>query len=138
MDYLGSHVVLRRRLATELGKESPEFERQLLLRCISPWKRLPARCLLALWPKVFKPDLEVMRDAGDTWDLDQVKALVVELKKPRSGWSVFRDGLKLRASGRRLVHLAAAAFQAERSASAPLRASATAPREANQPDATPG
>lgn len=48
-----------------------------------------------------------MRDAGDTWTLDQVKTLVVELKKPRSGWSLVRDGLGIRASGRRLVHLAA-------------------------------
>ena len=43
MAYLGSHLLLRMRLAAELGEASPEFERQLLLRCMSPWKRLPAR-----------------------------------------------------------------------------------------------
>lgn len=102
----GTPPPLRKRLAADLGEASPGFERELLLRCMSPWKRPLARLVLALSPKVFQPDLEVMRDAGDTWTLDQVKALVVELKKPRSGWSLVRDGLGIRASGRRLVHLA--------------------------------
>lgn len=137
MAYLGSHLLLRMRLAAELGEASPEFERQLLLRCMSPWKRLPARFLLALAPKIFQPDLEVMRDAGDTWDLDQVKALVVELKKPRSGWSPIRDSLHLRASGRRLVHLAADAFQTDPAISRPLKAAPGTPREANPRDAVP-
>ncbi len=103
----GTPPPLRTRLAAELGSVSPHFERQLLLRCMAPWKRPLAQLVLALSPKSFKPDLEVMRDAGDAWNLDQIKALVVELKKPRSGWSIVRDGLRLRASGRRLVHVAA-------------------------------
>lgn len=73
---------------------------------MSPWKRPMAKVILLILPKVLEPDLEVMRDAGDTWTLEQVKALVVELKKPRCGWSLVRDGLGIRASGRRLVHLA--------------------------------
>lgn len=107
MNISGNRVTLRAAFSEQPALVAANFEHQLLLACMAPWKRPLASLILQLWPRALKPDLEVMRDAADAWNLEQVRVLVVELKKPRSGWSMVRDGLSIRASGRRLVQLAA-------------------------------
>jgi hypothetical protein len=137
----GRRVALRDALASKSSKWANAFEQRLLLECMPSWKRPIAAVLLRVWPKALKPDLEVMRDAGDAWNLDQVRAQVVELKRPRSGWSLVRDGLSIRASGRRLVQMAAWEFGPTRRGPAAGQAGAdsgTSSLMTPQPDAELG
>jgi hypothetical protein len=130
MNDSGRRVALRDVLADKSSQWADAFEQRLLLECMPSWKRPIAAILLRAWPKALKPDLEVMRDAGDAWNLDQVRAQVVELKRPRSGWSLVRDGLSIRASGRRLVQVAANEFGPTRRGPSPAQTSAASGAQA--------
>lgn len=105
-----------------------DFESAVLERCLCPKGRSLARVVLRVNPGHFMPDRELIRQAGETTSLDELKSELIGFfnAHPPSGW--LRKRMKVRLSGQSLTNLAGKLFEEPAAVSWPGSTATTARR----------
>jgi hypothetical protein len=87
-------------------QSAADFEKDVLWRALYPHARIFASIMWRLWPAYFQRDLELIRRLVTVTSTEEVRFEVDNFRYQHPEFGLFRQGLRLRLSGKRLLNLA--------------------------------
>jgi len=82
------------------------FEEGVFWQALYPHARLFARIMWRIWPRYFQRDLDLIRRLSSVSTDQEVRFEVGNFRYQYPEFGLFRRGLRLRVSGKRLMNLA--------------------------------
>ena len=89
------------------GCPDEEFERDLLLRCMSPWHATLAKFVMRRSPDFFAFELRRLTQAGKATEVKHLYDIASDFADPRRNADYVRTTFGVRPSGRLLIAIAA-------------------------------